>query len=126
MNIFKGNPDRTVYGIGQYPRDDSALAMHMPDVDDSRPDAKPLVVTGTKKLSPCFRTAFKITPYVLFINHYAFHGTFCSQVPLSLMLDLDIGMFKSELVRLISVKISKQCDIFLLCDLKDIEDLSLS
>lgn len=64
MVVNRGNPDRTVYSVGQYPRDDSALAMHMPDVDDSNPNApgKVTVVTGTKKLSPCFRTAFKIVP----------------------------------------------------------------
>ncbi|RUS79568.1 hypothetical protein EGW08_012662 [Elysia chlorotica] len=64
MIVNRGNPDRTVYGIGQYPRNDSALAMHMPDAEETDPNAPaaPVLVTGTTKLSPCFRTAFKIVP----------------------------------------------------------------
>ncbi|XP_005093655.1 cilia- and flagella-associated protein 161 [Aplysia californica] len=61
MVVNKGNPDRTVYGVGQYPRDDSALAIHMPD-GASIDGPVPLCVTGSKKLAPCFRTAFKIMP----------------------------------------------------------------
>uniref|UniRef100_A0A0B6Z911 Cilia- and flagella-associated protein 161 n=2 Tax=Arion vulgaris TaxID=1028688 RepID=A0A0B6Z911_9EUPU len=63
MVVNKGNPDRTVYCVGQYPRDDSALAIHVQDVSaaDSNNPA-PLAVSGTKQLSPSFRTAFKIMP----------------------------------------------------------------
>lgn len=61
MVINRGNSDRTVYGVGQYPRNDSALAVHMPD-GASVDGPVPLCVTGTKKLAPCFRTAFKIMP----------------------------------------------------------------
>jgi len=63
MVVNRGNPDRTVYGIGQYPRDDSALAMHMSGSDaEQEGDNGPLSTTGTKQLTPCFRTAFKVMP----------------------------------------------------------------
>ncbi|KAI8789939.1 cilia- and flagella-associated protein 161 [Biomphalaria glabrata] len=68
--VNKGNPDRTVYGVGQYPRDDSALAVHIPDLNnesDGGSSAASLLVLGTKKLSPCIRTAFKVLP----ANEYA-------------------------------------------------------
>jgi len=61
MVVNRGNPDRTVYGVGQYPRDDCALAIHMPD--GATPEGPVhFCVTGTKKLTPCMRTAFKIMP----------------------------------------------------------------
>jgi len=61
MVLNRGNPDRTSYGVGQYPRDDSALAIHI--ADGATPGGPiPYVVTGTKKLTPCARTAFKIVP----------------------------------------------------------------
>lgn len=61
MIVNRGNPDRTVYGVGQYPRDDSALAIHIPS--GATPGGPiPFMVTGCRKLSPTFRTAFKIMP----------------------------------------------------------------
>ncbi|XP_059173682.1 cilia- and flagella-associated protein 161-like [Physella acuta] len=62
MVVNKGNPDRTVYGVGQHPRDDSALAIYIPDIDSSQTASGPLIVSGTTKLAPCFRTAFKVMP----------------------------------------------------------------
>ncbi|CAG5128545.1 unnamed protein product [Candidula unifasciata] len=63
MVVNRGNPDRTVYCVGELPRDDSTLAIHMPDVNSSDQNSPaPLAVTGCKKLVPSFRTAFKIMP----------------------------------------------------------------
>ncbi|CAL1540877.1 unnamed protein product [Lymnaea stagnalis] len=63
MVVNKGNPDRTVYGIGQQPRDDSALALHIPDMNtDGEGSLTSLVVVGSKNLSPTYRTAFKVIP----------------------------------------------------------------
>ncbi|KAH9505150.1 hypothetical protein Btru_059691 [Bulinus truncatus] len=67
MVVNKGNPDRTVYAVGQYPRDDNALAVHIPDMNaESEGSASTLLVLGTKNLTPCFRTAFKVLP----VNEY--------------------------------------------------------
>lgn len=70
--IIAGNPDRNVYQVGEFPRDDSTLAIHIADVVSSDQNSPaPLAVTGTKKLVPTFRTAFKIMPYVkVVINLY--------------------------------------------------------
>lgn len=59
---FSGNPDRKMYHVGDYPRDDSAVAIHMQNVSHDPDSPVPLTVTGTKKLIPSFRTAFKIMP----------------------------------------------------------------
>jgi len=84
MVVNKGNPDRTVYGVGQYPRLDSALAVHVADGATPCGDI-PLCVTGTKNMKPSLRTAFKILPaddYSQIGDKLRFGQPFCLAVEL--------------------------------------------